>query len=206
MVHVKMVGGQLWNAKQDEEQAKALVKEELLAVAMHRGASLLKSLPNSTRRIGQKHPGEQQLLQEIVQTKVAAKAKEAKERERPRVTSRVPRWLGLLAPLLILLTMSYPTSPSSTARTLPAQALQASAPSNFTKELEEEPEDGTAMAAVCPGSDLGKWRIVERFFGHMYLQAAQIKTKAKDAAPTRMQSPRTRCYKRRVTCSNVETL
>ena len=137
-----MVGGQLWNAKQDEEQAKALVKEELLAVAMHRGASLLKSLPSSTRKIGQKHPGEQQLLREIVQTKVAAKAKEAKERERPRVTSRVPRWLGLLAPLLILLTMSYPTliaipSPSSTARTLTAQALQASAPLNFTSELEE---------------------------------------------------------------------
>ena len=63
-----MVGGQLWNAKQDEEQAKALVKEDL-AVAMLRNASLLRSLPNSMRRIGQKHPGEQQLLQEIVQTK-----------------------------------------------------------------------------------------------------------------------------------------
>ena len=40
MVYVKMVGGRLWNAKQDEEQAKALVKEDL-AVAMHRDASLL---------------------------------------------------------------------------------------------------------------------------------------------------------------------
>ena len=69
-----MVGGQLWTAKQDEEQAKALVKEELVAVAMHRGASLLKPLPSSTRKIGQKHPGEQQLMREIVQTKVAAKA------------------------------------------------------------------------------------------------------------------------------------
>ena len=43
-----MVGGQLWNAKQDEERAKALVKEDL-AVAVHQDASLLKSLPNSMR-------------------------------------------------------------------------------------------------------------------------------------------------------------
>ena len=164
---MKMVGGQLWNAKRDEEQAKALVKEELLAVEMHRGACLLKSSPNSTRRIGQKHPGEQQLLQEIVRTKLVAKAKEAKERDRPRVTSRVPRWLGLLAPLLILLTMSYPTSPSSTARTLTAQALQASAPLNFTSELEEEQEGGTSMAVVCLGRDLGRWRIAERFKENM---------------------------------------
>ena len=78
MVYVKLVGGRLWNVKQDEEQAKALVKEDQ-AVAMHRDASLLKSLPSSMRKIGQKHPGEQQPLQEIVQTKVVAKAKEAKE-------------------------------------------------------------------------------------------------------------------------------
>ncbi len=72
-----MVGDRLWKAKQDEELAKAVVKEDL-AVAVHRDDSVLKSLPSSVRKIGQKHPGEQQPLQEIVQTKVVAKAKEAK--------------------------------------------------------------------------------------------------------------------------------
>ena len=123
---MKMAGGQMWSAKRDAEQARALVKEDL-AVAMHRDASQLKSLPNSTHKIYQKHPGGQQLLQGIVQTKAVAKAKGAKGKERPRVTSRVPKWLGLLALLLIFPTMSYPTSPSSTARTLTVQAVLASA-------------------------------------------------------------------------------
>ena len=74
-------------AKQEEEQARALVKEDL-AVAMHRDASQPKSLQSSTHKIFQKHFGGQQLLQGIVQTKAVAKAKEAKGQERPRVTSR----------------------------------------------------------------------------------------------------------------------
>ena len=146
MVCMKMVGGQLWSAKRDEEKARALVKEDL-AVAMHRDASQLKSLPNLTHKIYQKHPGGQQLLQGIVQTEAVAKAKEAKGKE-------LPKWLGLLALFLIFLTMSYPTSPSSTARTLTVQALLASAHSNSTSELDEEQEDGTAMGVVCLGNDL----------------------------------------------------
>ena len=73
---MKMVVGQLWSAKREEEQAKALAKEDL-AVANHRDASLLKSLQNSTHKIKKKHLGGQQPLREIVQTKAVAKAKEA---------------------------------------------------------------------------------------------------------------------------------
>ena len=78
MEHMKMVVGQLWNARREEEPAKALAKEDL-AVANHRDASLLKSLQNSTHKIKKKHLGGQQPLREIVQTKAVAKAKEEKK-------------------------------------------------------------------------------------------------------------------------------
>ena len=139
-----------------------------------------------------------------MQTKAVAKAKEAKIMEWREETPGVPKRLGLLALLLALLKMSYPTNPSCTARTLTVQALLASAHSSSTSGLDEEQEDGIAMGVVCLGKDLGRWRIVERFMENMYLQVAQIKMKAKDAAPTKIQSPRTRCYRRRVTCSNEE--
>ena len=115
---------------------------------------------------GQKHPGEQQQLQEM-DSRAAAKAKEhpkeAKEKERPRVTSRTrTRWLGLLAPLLVLLELIfYLSDPSYTARSQVARALQASAPSNIMIALVKDQKDGTAKAVAWLGNDLGRWLIME---------------------------------------------
>ncbi len=148
-------------------------------MAMHRDASQQpKSLQSSTHKIFQKHLGGQQLLQGIVQTKAVAKVKEANGKELRRVTSCVPKWLGPLALLLALLTMSHPKSPNSTAKIPTVQALLANARSSSMR-IGRGAGAGIAMGVVCPGKDLGRWRIAERFMGNMYLQVAQIKMKAK---------------------------
>ena len=82
---MEMVSGRSTSARLGEELAKPLAKEKHQAVAKHRGVSLLRSWLSSTRKTGQKHPGEQQLLRGKVQSKAAAKAKEdlkeAKEKD-----------------------------------------------------------------------------------------------------------------------------
>ena len=176
---MKMVVGQLWSAKREEEQAKALAKEDL-AVANHRDASLLKSLQNSTHKIKKKHLGGQQPRREIVQAKAVAKAREVKIMELREETPCVPKRLGPLALLLALLTMSCLKSPSSTARIPTAQVLLASVRSNSTSGSGEVQEVGIAMDAACHGKDLGRWLTVEQSMDHMYLQVVPIKMKAKD--------------------------
>ena len=168
---MKMVVGQLWSAKREEEQAKALAKEDL-AVANHRDASLLKSLQNSTHKI-KKHLGGQQPLREIVQTKAVAKAKEAKIMEWREETPCVPKRLGHLALLLALLTMSCLRSPSSTARIPTAQVLLASVRFSSTSGLGEVQEVGIAMDAACHGKDLEKWLTVEQSMDHMFFQVVR---------------------------------
>ena len=154
------VSGLFMGARPGEELAKPLAKEKHQAVAKHRGVSLPRLWPSSMHNIGQMHHGVQQLQQGKVQRKATAKGKlkEAKVKEKPRVTeSTRTRWLGLLALRLVLLGQCLSLQGAScTARIQAAQVLLASFPSSTTTVLEKDQKGGFAKAVACLGDNLGR--------------------------------------------------